>query len=159
DRHLGASPAGVETTFGERHGQPAVGTVVRGPYQSLRRKIDHQTLQGLFRIKIQPGWYATYEIVKRFKVLAAAEFTTPLAKEHNHIAGILESPAHHAIGVFEHSHHADDRSRINGFAVGLVVETDIAAGDWHVQGAASFANTFHRSRELPHDRRPLRVAE
>src|SRR5262249_48959818 len=107
----------------------------------------------------EPGWHSAYEIVQRFKVLTAAEFTTTLAKEHNHVAGILESPAHDAIGVFEHANHADDGRRIDRFAVGLVVEADVAAGDRHVQRATRFANTFDRSRELPHDRRPLRITE
>ena len=45
------------------------------------------------------------------------------------------------------------------FAVRLVVEADVAAGDRDVERAARRANTLDRARELPHDLRPLGIAE
>ena len=61
--------------------------------------------------------------------------------------------------MFEQSHDADDRRRVDGAAVGLIVEADVAAGDRRVQRAAGLADALHGLRKLPHDRRAFGVAE
>ena len=48
---------------------------------------------------------------------------------------------------------------IDGLAVGLVVEADVAAGDRNVERAAGLGDPLDRFDELPHDLGPLRVAE
>ena len=48
---------------------------------------------------------------------------------------------------------------IDRLAVGLVVEADVAAGDRDVERAARLGDALDRLDELPHDLRPLRVAE
>src|SRR5271157_339006 len=66
---------------------------------------------------------------------------------------------HSLVYVFQDPHHADNRSGINPFAQGLVVEAYVAAGDWSFQLFASLGHAVDGLRELPHHLRFLGIAE
>ena len=55
--------------------------------------------------------------------------------------------------------HADDRRRVDGAAVGLVVERDVAAGDGRAERAAGLADALDGAHELAHHLGLLGVAE
>ena len=53
----------------------------------------------------------------------------------------------------------EHRRRINPFALGLVVERDIAAGDRRAERGAGFGDAVDGGGELRHDLRLFRIAE
>src|SRR5438067_1409226 len=64
-----------------------------------------------------------------------------------------------AIRALEKTDDTNHRRRVDGMAIGLVVEADVAARNRHVERSTRLANPFDRLCELPHDRRAFRVAE
>src|SRR5207248_671854 len=61
--------------------------------------------------------------------------------------------------VFENADHSEHRRGINAFAQGLVVEADIATGNWDFKFLASFGDPINDLRKLPHDMRFFGIAE
>ena len=112
-----------------------------------------------FSREIQRRWHASDQIVRELQIFTAAELAPPLTQKHDDVVVALKPSGDHAIGVLEQPDHRNDRSRINGAAVRLVVETHVAPGDRHAERAACRADAFDRSGKLPHDRRPFGVAE
>ena len=96
---------------------------------------------------------------ERLQVLAAAEFAEVLAEEHDVETVGGKHARQRARGVLDHADDADDRRRQNRAAVGLVVQAHVAAGDRNLERAARLAEPGDGLGELPHDLRPLRIAE
>src|SRR5262245_37758710 len=95
----------------------------------------------------------------RLQVLRPTEFPTIRAEDHHRVAPTLQTATDHAVRMLEESDDANHRGRIDRFAVGFVVETDVAARNRHTERAARGADSFDGARELPHDGRPLGIAE
>ncbi len=74
-------------------------------------------------------------------------------------SGLAEIGADGFVHVFHDSHDANHRRWIDAFAERLVVEADIAAGDWGFQLLAGLGDAINGLRELPHDMRLLGIAE
>src|SRR5262249_56830787 len=71
----------------------------------------------------------------------------------------FESDRHRFAKLIEQTHTADRRGRQNGAPIGLVVERDVARHDGELERAAGFTDAAHAVDELPHNLRPLRIAE
>ena len=133
---------------------------MRGSNQAPVGKRDEQRLQRALRRQIERRRFSPDNVVHHFQVLAASELAGAIrAQQHDHVARLLETAVHDAIRVLEEADDADDRRGMDRAAVRLVVEADVAAGNRHAKGAACRADALNRLRELPHDRRPLGVAE
>ena len=159
DGNLGADAARVEAAFGQRHRQATVGAIVGRPDQPLVGELHQQSLQRSLGLQIDRRRHATHQPVRHLQVFAAAQFAAIGAQGHDHVARRLKAPTNDMVGVLEQTHDANDRRRINRLTIRLVVEADVAAGDRHGERAAGGADAFNRPGELPHDLRPLRVAE
>src|SRR6202046_3132078 len=61
--------------------------------------------------------------------------------------------------VFENPHYSEYGSGINAFAQRLIVEADVAAGDWELKLLAGPGYAIDGLRKLPHDMRLFRIAE
>ena len=83
--------------------------------------------------QIEARRHTAYEIVHDLQVFAAAKLAGSLAEQNHGVAGHVKPPADHAVSMLEHADNADDRRRVDGTAVGFVVQADIPAGDWHVE--------------------------
>ena len=118
-----------------------------------------QLLEGALAPQIERRRRAGDPPAQHLEILAAAQFSVPLAEEHDDIARLAESSLEHPIRMLEEPDDADDGRRVDGSPVGLVVEADVAAGDRHVERATGLADALDGLRELPHDVRPFRVAE
>ena len=159
NRHLGADTAAVERRFGNGNGETAIRAVVRRPQQTLVCRSGEKGLKHLLGLEIDRRRPAANEIVRELQVLAPAQLAVILPKQQDDVTAVLKSPPHDAIGVLQQADDADDRCRVNRTTIGLVVEAHIAASNRHVERAARRPDALDRFRELPHDRRPLRVAE
>ena len=161
-RDLRADAAAREAALGQRHGQPAPPRS-RAPSPAGRRRRGPQPGAGAPsppRDRSRAGIPAG-PAVNALEGTRCRPASRPArcAEQHDHRPRAPEDAAQHAVGVVEDPDHADDRRREDRAALGLVVETDVAARDRHLQGPAGVAQPLHRPRELPHDLRPLRVAE
>src|SRR5205823_79153 len=140
--------------------QTAIGAVVGRSEQPLRGERDEQRLEVTLATKIESRRRTAEKAERQLEMLTRAEFAGPaVAKQHDRVAGAFELPAHYAISVLEQPDNTDRRRRKNRTTVSLVVETDVAAGDRHAERTTGGANAFDGARELPHDFRPLRIAE
>src|SRR6266404_5763062 len=72
---------------------------------------------------------------------------------------MAEVKGHGTFHIVQDAYHPYNRRGIDAFAQRLVVEADIAAGDWSLQGFTGLGQAIDDLRELPHDLRLFRVAE
>src|ERR1700723_2690173 len=61
--------------------------------------------------------------------------------------------------VVENPHYSEYGSGIDAFAQGLIVEADVATGDWDLKLLAGLGYAIDGLRKLPHDMRLFRIAE
>ena len=149
-----------EAHLRQRHGQAAVGTVVRGLEQSGAHRLAHGLLHRAFAREIEGRRHAQELSVHGVQVLAAAEVTlSEPADEADTIACRGESAARVLCAVVHQAHHPDHRRREDRLPLGLVVERHVAGDDGRLQGAAGIGDAEARLFELPHDLRALGIAE
>ena len=159
DGRLDADAPGVERALRERDCQAPVGAVVRrldepGPHQT-----DHQVLNGPLARQVERRRGTGHRAVQTGQVLRAAELSVIVAQNDHRCTGRPEGTRDRLRRILEQPDHAQDRRRVDGPALGLVVQADVAAGDRHAERAARVADAPHRLAELPHDLGPLGVAE
>ena len=79
--------------------------------------------------------------------------------QQNRVAALLEFRRDSLRHIVQNANNPQHRRRINSFALGLVVERNIAAGDRCPQCRAGLSNSVDRRRKLRHDLRLLGIAE
>src|SRR6185436_18573167 len=97
------------------------------------------------------------EAVQALQVFASVQPAVGFAEQDDVAPRGSEHAAERRRRVFYDADNADDGGRVDGGAVGFVVEADIAAGDGHVERTAGLGNAFDGLHELPHDLGLLRV--
>ena len=157
-RHVHPAAA-VEAALGQRDRDAALRAVVRRLEQPVGGRIHEQPLQRALEVRVQRRRPAPHQPVHDLQILAAAELGAGRAQQHDHGPGLAEHPPERASRVLDHAHDTQDGRRVDGLAVGLVVQAHVAAGDRDVQRAACFGDALDGLGELPHDVGPLRVAE
>src|ERR1700687_4821537 len=148
-----------DTTFGERYCQSSFADVVRRAHQAFRDRLQADALDLLLDVQVDPRRRATHQVMRQCQILAASELFACPPQQNDHVTFGLEPLRRVMIDVLQKPDHRNGRGRGNRGALGLVVETDVAADDRHVQGVARVANAAHRFAELPHDLRLLWIAE
>src|SRR4029453_10258192 len=93
------------------------------------------------------------------QVLASSELARVVAEQDDLEPAGRKNACQHTRGVIQYADDTDDGSRQNGAPFGFIVQADIAAGDWHIERPAGFADAGDRLRELPHDVRSLWIAK
>ncbi len=111
--HRGAEQPGRERrAFRQRHGQPALGNVVRGdqqpPLGARHQAIDQRPR----RREVHAGRGAEHVVREEGKILRPAQRTRRPAQAHDRVAPRLERGRHARRHVRQHAHHADDRRRV-----------------------------------------------
>ena len=74
-------------------------------------------------------------------------------------SGRFEGERRRCREIVDQADAADGRRRQDRASVGLVVERDIAGHDREIERLAGFGDATNAADELPHDLRPLRIAE
>src|SRR5687768_10721040 len=95
----------------------------------------------------------------RGQILAAAYLTKIIAEQHHCRANRFERSRGGFRRIVEQADDAQYRRRENRAAFGFVVQADVAAGYRGRECAAGIADPAHGFRDLPHDLRPLWIAE
>ena len=124
-----APNGGVEATFGEGHREAAFGAVVRRLDQTVTDGADDEALQRPFAARSSAGGVPGHGVVQDCQIFAAAQLASIIAQEHDTRTVGFETAGDGVRRVLEQPDDAEHRCRIDRFAVGFVVEADIAAGD------------------------------
>ena len=129
-----------DAALGQRHGQAALGEVVRRAHEPFADGLQADLLHLHLDRQVDPRRRAAHHAVHRGKVLAAAQLLARAAEQHDDVAFGLEPLRRVVADVGEQADHGDRRRRRNRAAVGLVVEADVAADDRHAERLAGVAN-------------------
>jgi hypothetical protein len=132
---------------------------MRRPQQPVSRRRTQQPDQRPLAPEVESRRCPPHDAVNGLEVLAAAEFAETLAEQDDRVTRRADAPREHAGGVLQQPDDAEDGRRVDGLAVGFVVEAHVAAGDRHVERTAGLGDALDRLHELPHDLGPFRVAE
>ena len=128
--------------------------------QPSRISLTIRLLQRRFALQIERRRHARPRVLcMRRQVFAAAELAEIIAQQDHRGAGRLERARHGLRRVLEQADDAEHRRREDRAAFGFVVEADVAAGDRDVERPARVADAADRFADLPHDLRPLGIAE
>src|SRR4051812_39394833 len=131
-----------KTAFGERHSESAFAQIVSRLYEPVSNRGGNQILQGAFIVEVD----LTGEQIDGFN-------------QDDRIAVSPECGSGDKTHVLHHSNNADNRRRIDVFAKGLIVETDVPTRYWSAEYIAGFRHSVHHFAELPHDFGMFRIAE
>src|SRR5207248_8015463 len=104
-------------------------------------------------------WPALQPGAKQLQILTPGELIPSLPQEEDQVTILLEAGRAPLREVIEQAHHADDRRRQDVALAGLVVEADVAADDWKLEGSAGIRQAPDTLLQLSKDRGPIGIAE
>ena len=155
--------------FSQRNGNAAVADVRCRRNQAFLRKLCQTLMQLRLCTQVEERWWLSpqlseddtckfrgAEILLKHRCCVRSE---PRSDKQNDIARLLEARRHCLRHIVQNAHNAQHRRGINAFALGLVVERDVAAGNRRTQRRAGLADAVNGRRKLRHNLRLLRVAE
>ena len=133
---------------------------MRGLERARPHAVAHRLLRRLLPREVERRRKAGRLPVHHFEELAAPEVACAFAADQRHlVAGRDEAAARVKSAIVHQPDHADHRRRQDALAFGLVVKRDVAGDDRRAQRVAGVGDAEAGLFELPHDLRPLRIAE
>ena len=113
-------------------------------------RIQANFLEGLLGFEVESRDRAASFTRHDRQQLTRAQIVSRRAQQQNRVACFFEPLRGCMARFFDQAEHADDGSRIDSLSFGLVIKTDVAAGDRGSERAAGFGHSVNRLVESPH---------
>src|SRR6266540_1982110 len=151
-----------KTTLGQRHRQSAVAAIVRRKDETRLNRLQADFLYGLLGFEVE-SWDRAARLARHAsqngQQLTRAQIVSRHAQQQDRVARFFEPLRGRVTRVLDQAEHADDGSRIDSLPFGLVVKTDVAAGDRSPERATSPGHSVYRLAESPHHFRAFGAGE
>ena len=106
-------------------------------------------VQYFLAFQIAPGRRAGFQAVKTLQIRRAAQAQQRVlrvcgaAQQDDRVARVLEPLSGDVIGPFNEADHRDGWGGVDRAVWTLIVETDIAAGNWGIEGPTGLGQAAH----------------
>jgi hypothetical protein len=150
-RHVGSA----HRRFGQCHGETAFGAVMCRAEQVLLCGSHEETLQLELRIQVYRRRISPDEITDFSPIRRAAQNAAGISKNEDLIPGRVEVTAYPVFNPGQEPDHPDRRGRIDGASRTLIVERNIATGNWSAEDPARVRNAAGGFSKLIEDLRPF----